>query len=134
MKKVSGQLSLLGDSIINAKQCNYSLIKIGGQILPKVVVPIGLNNFLDVDADGVTTLHYVKLFYTSPLIIGIETPSGERYYAKTNAFTSLIILICSIILIPFLGLGLLFLPAAFAVIATDIAGGQLQDQGFTPVK
>ncbi|MDE1145009.1 MAG: hypothetical protein PW843_00095 [Azospirillaceae bacterium] len=134
MKQISGRLTMLGDSIVKTNQCDYSLIKIGNNILQSVVVPSGINNFLDVHNDGETTIYYVDPFLFRKVIVGIGLPSGEKYCMGPGFFTSVMLLLCSIILIPLLGFGLLFLPTAVGSLVVDSAAAKLRDQGFEPIK
>ncbi|WP_145754406.1 hypothetical protein [Nitrospirillum amazonense] len=125
---------MLGEHFSTTYQCNYTLIKIGENILQKPIVPLSINNFLDVHDGGDTNIYYIKLFFTNPIFVGIETPYGDKYCTKRNILMSLFLLLGSIFLVPFLGFGLLFLPSAFSSLAIDCAAAELRGKGFQPIK
>lgn len=83
MKEYQGELHMLGDASASKSMTNYSVIEIGGQVLQKIKVPGGLNNFLSksLRQDGDTTL-----YLNGKVLLGIKTPEGKLYCYDAKAW------------------------------------------------
>lgn len=104
MKKISGNLTLLGDSITSGAMTNYSVIEIGDQVLQKIKVPRGLDNFLTraLSQIGVTTI-----YLNGKVLLGVTLPDGKTYCydAKVWKITFVIFILVGLPLIEIIGLG-----------------------------
>jgi hypothetical protein len=130
MQVIEGSVTLLGNATIANKVTTYSVIEIGGQIVQKVRVPTSLDNFLTraLNQDGTS-----KLFLRGKLLVGVQTPEKKIYCYKANAFAGLFLCIVGVPLIPFLGIGLIFIWQGVAELKNVAAVSELKAMGATPI-
>lgn len=128
MKIVEGNIVLLGNSSIKTQTKIYSVIEIGNTILQKITVPISLDNFL---GRGLDQHGNSKLYLSGKVLCGIQTPDGKIYCFKTKPISALVSCIFGVPMIPFFGLGLVFIWQGIAELKNHAVTSKLRSMGAT---
>jgi hypothetical protein len=128
MKIAEGNIVLLGNAKISNTATTYSVIEIGDQILQKIVVPNSLDNFL---SRALAQQGRSKLYLSRKVLCGVETPDGKVYCYKAKPISGLIMCIVGIPLIPFFGVGLMFIWQGAAELSNYGVTSKLKAKGAT---
>ncbi|WLA28498.1 hypothetical protein [Xanthomonas citri] len=125
--KITGELTLLGDAQFGPNGVRlYSVIEIGGNVYPKYRAPAGINTYLQraIQMNGQTSLYAEGNF-----IYGVTLPDGKTYCWKKNPMGSMVMMVCGVIGLPFLGIGLILMVAAFKELAINSGSNALLRNG-----
>ncbi len=125
--KITGELTLLGDAQFGPNGVRlYSVIEIGGNAYPKYRAPAGINTYLQraIQMNGQTSLYVEGNF-----IYGVTLPDGRTFCWKKNPMGSMVMMVCGVIGLPFLGIGLILMVAAFKELAINSGSNALLRQG-----
>lgn len=131
MKIVEGNLSLLGNATIQRHITQYTVIEIGDTVLQRVRVPTSLDNFL---SRALKQSGNTKLFLNGKVLCGIQTPEGKLYCYRAKPIAALILCAAGIPLIPFFGLGLLFLWQGIGEFKNYSIANKLRGMGATAIE
>ncbi|APP79744.1 hypothetical protein [Xanthomonas hortorum] len=125
--KITGELTLLGDAQFSANGVRqYSVIEIGNKVYSKHRAPAGINTYLQraVRMNGQTSLYVEGNF-----IYGVTLPDGRTYCWKKNPIGSMVMMGLGIIGLPFIGIGLILIIAAFKELAINSGSNALLKHG-----
>lgn len=128
MRKITGEIHLLGNFVMSRGITEYSIIEIGDTILHDMYISSGLDNFLQrgLEQGGISTI-----YSADHRIMGVHLANGKLYCQGEpfgpTFFSFWIIL--SIFAIPLFGLGLVSLWQAYQTWKIRSNSQELQAMG-----
>ncbi|PUE06700.1 hypothetical protein B9Z51_12165 [Limnohabitans sp. T6-5] len=127
MKEIEGHISLLGNAVVSPKGITtYSVIKIDEKIIQKVRIPTSLDSFLIVG-------ERVTIYMRKSLILGVKREDGVLYCYSSKIFLAIILILLGIPLIPFFGIGILFVWMGWGEYLNHKIIKELENKGAIPI-
>lgn len=116
MKEISGTLEMLGNSTAFPDRVNYSVIKVGDQVVTYVNVDTGLASFLSGCVGEPITIWTEGVTGAGNRLTGLRRENGNVYISKPQAAriaTAWILIVVGIILLPVFLIGVFALFPAY---------------------